>query len=86
MSINYAIIAFTQDAEFTEILHFCGFEERPTEEQFLLIKNLLENDPAYKLVGKDFDMREAEPALVKYYMHSPDEDSYRFRDNILMPL
>ena len=55
MKINYGIIAVTideEDAGFGKILHFCGYENKPTTEDFEGLEIELNTDKEFGLVGK----------------------------------
>lgn len=72
---KFGIIAATQSAEDEKegqisIVHFCGYPKKPTQRDFELLKEELNTDPEFHLVGridKDVFLLEATPEMVQYF-------------------
>ena len=73
MKTNYGIIAYTivnKEHPRMSILHFCGYEESPTTEDFLNLTSELNTDEEFGLVGRigvDVFLLEASPIIVKHF-------------------
>lgn len=66
MKINHGIIAV--DAEtMTSILHFCGYENPPTQYDWNHLEEELDNDPDFNL-GCDYVLMKASDEIVKYFV------------------
>lgn len=55
MTINYGIIAYTlenRENPRLSVLHFCGYESPPTDLDMFTLKEELNTDPEFGLVGK----------------------------------
>lgn len=62
-----------------EISHFCGYKDKPTKSDRDALIKRLQTNPEYNLVDvKGWEIQEASPDLVKYYLNldPKDEDSY----------
>jgi hypothetical protein len=68
MKINYGLIALqhVKGVDF-RILHFCGYEEPPTDFDKTSLMKELKFDPEFGLINEEFIIIEAEPRLVKEY-------------------
>ena len=67
MEINYAIVAICHEA--SEIVHFCGYEQPISENDFEVLEKELKTDPEFGLVGRtDYELREATPLLIDYWL------------------
>jgi hypothetical protein len=68
---NYGIVAFSViDADNINILHMCLYWEKPTEISFQCLKEELNTDEAFNLVGrigKDVFLMEATPDMISFY-------------------
>ena len=73
MNIKYGIVAL--DPKTNEILHFCGFEEKPTENDFEYLEEELTSDPDFNLIGVDFDLVYAADDIVEFYQVLFDENN-----------
>lgn len=69
MEFNYGLVAAIKIDEFhIEILHFCGYENKPTEFVIQSLKEELETDPEFELVGRsDYFITEATPDMIDFY-------------------
>lgn len=68
MKINYGLIALqhVEGINF-RILHFCGYEEPPTDFDKESLRKELESDPEFGITNEKFYIIEAEPRIVKKY-------------------
>ena len=54
MQINYGLVAAVQIDRFhVEIVHFCGYEQEPTDVEIQALEEELQTDPQFDLVGRD---------------------------------
>jgi predicted ATP-grasp superfamily ATP-dependent carboligase len=70
MKINYGIIAWEEsdDPEMYNVLHFVGYENPPTNNDFLSLTDELITDPEFDLVGRigvDVFLKEAPKYIVE---------------------
>ena len=72
MDIKYGIVAYTlegpKDKPVIAILHFCGYENPPTQQQIDGLAEELNTDPEFNLVGRigvDVLLTEASDAMVR---------------------
>ncbi len=76
IEINHALIAVVMGDGELDILHFCGFDHKPTKEDYEMFRQ--------KFAG-EYEIQEASSELVKYYknLNPPDEDAYYVEDDEL---
>ena len=69
MKINYGLIAAVKIDDFhIEIVHFCGYENKPKEIDIQTLKMELETDPEFDLVGRnDYFITEATDEMLEFY-------------------
>jgi hypothetical protein len=72
MKINFGIVAAIphEDEGTLELLHFCGYEEPPSQQAMDHLAEELNTDPAFNLVGrigKDVKLFPATPEMVTHY-------------------
>lgn len=73
--IKYGLVAASQTAEEETkheltILHFCGYGKPPTQNDIAQLKEELNTDPEFGLVGRmgvDVFIMNATPDMVKFY-------------------
>ncbi len=85
MEINYALVAVVMGEEELDVLHFCGFKNRPNVKDRIKLQERLQSDNKYNMTEysiKDYQLQEASPSLVQYYknLDPKDEDSYYVDD------
>ena len=64
MKVNHGIVAINEDGE---VLHFCGYTRKPTEEDYANLDEELQSDPEFKLIGEDYDLVECPKDLLTEY-------------------
>jgi len=64
-SLKYGVIAVNSD---NEILHFCGYEEKPTDSVLKALEEELKTTEEEFRISEDFKLRMATEAEMKYYM------------------
>ena len=64
MMINYGLIAIGAN---NEILHFCGYEYPPNENDCTLLSALLQENESYGVKGKKYRIEEAPMLVVNKY-------------------
>ena len=86
MLFNYGLVAIKQIDKFhVEILHFCGYENEPTDVEIKALKEELDTDPEFELVGRDdYIIVPATEEMIVFYRRvyngeDPDDDNI-FRD------
>lgn len=68
MKINYGLIAVQHIEGINfKILHFCGYENPPTDFDKKSLRKELESNLEFGLINKRFYVIEAEPRIVKKY-------------------
>jgi hypothetical protein len=70
MKINYGLVAVAaedKNKDKVRILHFCGYEEEPTEVEINSLKEELQTFQEFGLVGIDFCLAHATPEIVEFY-------------------
>lgn len=73
--IKFGLIAASQTAEDEakgqmSVLHFCGYPKKPTAKDVEYLKQELNTDPEFGLVGRmgvDVFIMDATPDMVKFY-------------------
>ena len=72
MDIKYGIVAYTlegpKDKPVIAILHFCGYENSPTQQVIDGLAKELNTDPEFSLVGRigvDVFLMEASDGMIK---------------------
>ena len=67
--VNYGIIAIPPGTPVGgpyHILHFVGYEKKPTDKDFDALFEELRTDKEFGMTDIDFDLIEATPEIVKY--------------------
>jgi hypothetical protein len=68
MKINYGLIAVQHiDGINFRILHFCGYEDPPTDIDKDLLKKELKSDVEFGLTDEDYIIITADPHIVRQY-------------------
>lgn len=68
MEINYGIIAVKYlEGNFMEVLHFCGYKEKPQKSDFDSLLDELKTDKTFELTETEFELIEASSEIVDYY-------------------
>ncbi len=79
MKVRYGIVAAQKGEEpgTIDVLHFCGYEEKPTMEDFMLLRQELATDPEFELTDiiDELTLQEASPEMVEYYGSIIPEDA-----------
>lgn len=84
---KYGIIAAMQSAEdekngMLNIVHFCGYINKPTVKDFEDLEAELNTDPEFGLVGrigKDVFLLEAIPDMVAFFNDTLNDPDYTWR-------
>lgn len=63
LTINYGIVAIDEDGA---IVHFVGYENRPTKTDFDEIYEELKTDPEFDLMDDDFILEHATQEQIEY--------------------
>jgi hypothetical protein len=63
-NMKYAIVA----VQGNKVMHFCGYMDKPTEEQFAGLDEELQSDPEFNLIGEDYDLYLCPPDLFEKIM------------------
>jgi hypothetical protein len=73
--VKYGIVAVLKEdgSEDYFVAHFCGYLEKPEESDWESLRQELETDEEFGLVGMDFELMEATPDMIKYF--ATDEES-----------
>lgn len=81
MKINYGIMAIgpvEPESKEVTMLHFCGYEEQPTDDDFLQLTDELNTDPEFCLVGRigmDVFLMKAPDNIVKLMAETVDRET-----------
>jgi hypothetical protein len=76
--VKYGIVAYVHDDENPNqlvILHFCGYGEKPTEEDYNALRDELQDSEDFGLQGIDFELAEATEDMLTYF-----KDTSRFEE------
>ncbi len=78
MEITHALIAVIYGSNEMDILHFCGFDHKPTEEDQAALAHRLSTDHQYGLVGETYQIQEAPSVFIRHYkeLNPKDNDAY----------
>jgi hypothetical protein len=73
MKINYGLMAVSPEVKeagkgtFDDVLHFCFYEEKPTNHDIEVLHNELSTDPEFGLINSDFVIIEATPEICEVF-------------------
>lgn len=70
-------VAEKKQGTFDDILHFVGYEEEPTKDDFDALTLELETDEEFELAGKPFVILEAPEMIVTFFREvvlAPDDE------------
>jgi hypothetical protein len=79
-NITHGLVAFVKDEENPEqivILHFCGYFQEPTEDDYVALKTELAGSEDFGLQGIDFELGEATQEMLDYF-----KDPSRFEEEV----
>lgn len=78
MEINHALIAAIITPGELEVLHFCGYKNKPTQQERNALLCRLNTESKFNCTEVTFEIIEASTGMVKYYkeLDPKDEDSY----------
>lgn len=77
MDITHALVAVVWGDGELDILHFCGFNREPVEEDYRALADRLQTDSKYGMIGEEgWVIQEAPPSLVQYYIQMPDDATW----------
>lgn len=79
MKINYGIIAVKPQKDnnrFVDIVHFCGYENKPTQDDMRHFRHELEHDEEFGIGDKinDVIITEASGEIIAYYRKKFEEN------------
>jgi|LakMenE01Jun11ns_1017448.scaffolds.fasta_scaffold9726473_2 hypothetical protein len=75
--IKYGIVAVLKEEENQDdsfVVHFCGYWEKPEKSDWDSLREELETDEEFGLIGMDFELMEATPEMIKHFT-TEDESS-----------
>ena len=68
-------VAEAKKGSVDDILHFCGYEEQPTQETVDALSTELATDPEFELVGTDFVIIPAPDMVLEFFRQMMAEES-----------